>query len=135
MAFKAGTTSAFYLGTATLTNVSPYADNLSLPQSTDQLEVSTFGSASKAFIPGLNDGDTISVSGPYDVVIHSLITGARSAGSLLGYVFGPGGSVASQARSAGSVYVQQYSTSTTVGGRVEYSLSLQVTGAVTNGTF
>jgi len=31
--------------------------------------------------------------------------------------------------------VQQYSTSTTVGGRVEYSLSLQVTGAVTNGTF
>ena len=135
MAFKAGTTSAFYLGTATLTNVSPYADNLSLPQSTDQLEVSTFGSASKAFIPGLNDGDSISVSGPYDVVIHSLITGARSAGSLLGYVFGPGGSVAAQARSAGSVYVQQYTTSTTVGGRVEYSLSLQVTGAVTNGTF
>jgi hypothetical protein len=135
MAFKAGTTSAFYLGTATLTNVSPYADNVSVPQSTDQLEVSTFGSASKAFIPGLLDGDTISVSGPYDVAIHSLVTGARSAGSLLGYVYGPGGSVASQARSAGSVYVQQYSTSTTVGGRVEYSLSLQVTGAVTNGTF
>ena len=135
MAFKAGTTSAFYLGTAALTNVSPYADNVSVPQSTDQLEVSTFGSASKAFIPGLNDGDSISISGPYDVVVHSLITGARSAGSLLGYVFGPGGSVATQARSAGSVYVQQYSTSTTVGGRVEYSLSLQVTGAVTNGTF
>jgi hypothetical protein len=135
MAFKAGTTSAFYLGTATLTNVSPYADNVSVPQSTDQLEVSTFGSASKAFIPGLNDGDSISISGPYDVVVHSLITGARSAGSLLGYVFGPGGSVASQARSAGSVYVQQYSILTTVGGRVEYSVSLQVTGAVTNGTF
>lgn len=135
MAFKAGTTSAFYLGTATLTNVSPYADNVSVPQSTDQLEVSTFGSASKSFIPGLSDGDSITISGPYDVVIHSLITGARSAGSLLGYVFGPGGSVAAQARSAGSVYVQQYSTSTTVGGRVEYSLSLQVTGAVTNGTF
>lgn len=135
MAFKAGTTSAFYLGTAALTNVSPYADNVSVPQSTDQLEVSTFGSASKAFIPGLSDGDSISISGPYDVVVHSLITGARSAGSLLGYVFGPGGSVATQARSAGSVYVQQYSTSTTVGGRVEYSLSLQVTGAVTNGTF
>jgi hypothetical protein len=135
MAFKAGTTSYLGLGTAALTNVSPYADNVSVPQSTDQLEVSTFGSASKAFIPGLNDGDSISISGPYDVVVHSLITGARSAGSLLGYVFGPGGSVAAQARSAGSVYVQQYSTSTTVGGRVEYSLSLQVTGAVTNGTF
>jgi hypothetical protein len=135
MAFKAGTTSALYLGTATLTNVSPFADNISAPQSTEQLDVSTFGSASKSFIPGLQDGDTVTLSGPYDVTIHSLITGAKSAGSLLGMVYGPGGSVASQARSAGSVYVQQYSTSTTVGGRVEYSLSLQVTGAIQNGTF
>ena len=135
MAFRAGTTTALYLGTATLTNLSPYSDNISYPQTTEQLDVSVFGTASKGFIPGLQDGDQISVSGPYDVAVHSLITGAKSAGSLLGFVFGPGGSVASQARSAGSVYVAQYSVSTAVGGRVEYSASLQVTGAITNGTF
>ena len=135
MAFRAGTTSAFYLGTAALTNLQPYADNISAPQTTEQLDVTAFGTASKAFIPGLQDGDTITVSGPYDVAVHSLVTGAKSAGSLLGFVYGPGGSVASQARSAGSVYVAQYSVSTTVGGRVEYSLSLQASGAVTNGTF
>jgi len=137
MAFKAGTTSAFYLANAAnaLQNLSAYADNLSLPQSTEQLDVSVFGSSSKAFIPGLQDGDTLTMSGPYDVVIHTQLTTAKSAGSLLGFIFGPGGSVAAQARSAGSVYVQNYSVSTSVGGRVEYSASLQVTGAVTNNTF
>lgn len=137
MAFKAGTTSAFYLANAAnaLQNLSAYADNLSLPQSTEQLDVSVFGSSSKAFIPGLQDGDTLTMSGPYDVVIHTQLTTAKSAGSLLGFIFGPGGSVAAQARSAGSVYVQNYSVSTSVNGRVEYSASLQVTGAVSNGTF
>ena len=135
MAFRAGTTSAFYIGTATLTNLSPYADNISHPQTTQQLDVTGFGSASSVMIPGLQDGDQISISGAYDSVVHSLITGAKSAGSLLGFVYGPGGSVATQARVAGSVYVAQYTLSTTVGGRVEYSASLQVSGAITNGTF
>lgn len=137
MAFRAGTTTAFYLANAaqTLQNLSPYSDNISLPQSVEQLEVSAFGTAAKAFIPGLQDGDTLSMSGPYDVVIHTQLTAAKSAGSLLGFIWGPQGSVASQPRIAGSVYVAQYSVSTAVGGRVEYSASLQVTGALANGTF
>ncbi len=137
MAFKAGTTSAFYLANAanSLQNLSAYADNLGLPQSTEQLDVTTFASASKNFIPGLQDGDTLTMSGPYDVVIHTHLTTAKNAGSLLGFIFGPGGSVASQARTAGSVYVANYQVTTGVGGRVEYSASLQVTGALTNGTF
>ena len=137
MPFRAGTTTAFYLANAAqaLQNLSPYADNLSLPQSVEQLEVSAFGTAAKAFIPGLQDGDTLSMSGPYDVVVHTQLTAAKSAGSLLGFIWGPQGSVASQPRIAGSVYVAQYSVSTSVGGRVEYSASLQVTGAVSNGTF
>lgn len=137
MAFRAGTTTAFYLANAAqaLQNLSPYSDNISLPQSVEQLEVSAFGTAAKAFIPGLQDGDTLSMSGPYDVVIHTQLTTAKSAGSLLGFIWGPQGSVASQPRIAGSVYVAQYSVSTAVGGRVEYSASLQVTGALSNGTF
>jgi hypothetical protein len=137
MAFRAGTTTAFYLANAaqTLQNLSPYSDNISLPQSVEQLEVSAFGTAAKAFIPGLQDGDTLTMAGPYDVVVHTQLTTAKSAGSLLGFIWGPQGSVASQPRIAGSVYVAQYSVSTTVGGRVEYSASLQVTGALSNGTF
>ena len=141
MAFKAGTTSAFYLGNvaAALQNLSPFADNLSFPQTTDMLDVSAFGTNSKAFIPGLSDGDVITMSGPYDVTIHTHLTALR-AGQIAGsaaaaFVYGPGGSVAAQGRTAGSVFVQSYSTSTSVSGRVEYTASLQITGAVANSTF
>jgi hypothetical protein len=141
MAFKAGTATAFYLANAAnaLQNLSGYSDNLSLPQSTDQLDVSAFGTNAKAFIPGQSGGDTISMGGAYDVLIHTQLTAmqaAQAAGTAgFGFIFGPGGSVASQARSAGSVYVAQYSVSSSVSGRVEYSASLQITGAVANGTF
>lgn len=141
MAFKAGTTSAFYLCNiaAAVQNLSPYVDNFGYPQTTAMLEVSAFGTGPKAFIPGLSDGDTVSISGPYDVAVHTHLTGLRAghaAGSAAsGFFWGPGGSVASQARVGGSVYVQSYQLSSTVGGRVEYSASLQITGAVSNGTF
>lgn len=141
MAFKAGTTTAFYIANtaASLQNLSPYLDNVDVPQTVEVLDVSTFGTAAKQFINGLTDGDTITVSGPYDVTTWTHFTAlkaAQSAGSgLAGYIWGPGGSVASQARSAGSVWVQSVTTSSGVGGRVEFSASLQVSGAVSNGTF
>jgi len=137
MAFKAGTTSAFYLANAAnaLQNLSPYADNLQFPQSVAQLEVSAFGTNAKTFIPGVLAGDQIAMSGPFDVTVHTQLSTLQSAGSLAGFIFGPGGSVAAQARMAGSAYVAAYNVSTTADGRVEYTASLQVSGAVTNGTF
>lgn len=141
MAFKAGTTSAVYLANAaaTLQNLSPYADNFSWPQTVTTVDTPVFGTAAKASIPSLTDGDTISMSGPYDATLHTHLTAlkaAQSAGSsAAAIIWGPGGSVASQARVAGSVWVTSYQLSSGVGGRVEYSASFQVTGAVTNGTF
>jgi len=141
MAFKAGTTTFVMLGNTAgaLTNLSPYIDNFSHPQSVDVQEVSVFGTAAKAFINGLTDGDQISLSGPYDVAVYTHLTAlkaAQSAGSgAAPFLWGPGGSVASQAKASGSCYVNQISFSSGVGGRVEYSASLQVTGAVANSTF
>lgn len=141
MAFKAGTTSAVFLANsaAALQNLSPYSDSFTWPQTTTTIDVSAFGTSAKAVIPSLTDGDTISMSGPYDVAIHTHLTAlkaAQAAGSALaGIIWGPGGSVASQARVAGSVWVTSYSLTSGVGGRVDYSASLQVSGAVSNGTF
>ena len=58
MAFRAGTTTKIYIANAAgaLQDLSPYADNLSGAQNTAMLEVSTFGTASKVFVPGLIDG-------------------------------------------------------------------------------
>jgi hypothetical protein len=141
MAFKAGTTAAVYLANAAgaLQNLSGYSDNFSWPQTVQQLETSTFGTNAKTFIVGLSDGDTISMSGPYDVLIHTQLTAmkaAQTAGTAgFGIIWGPGGSVASQARSAGTVFLASYQASSGVGGRAEYTASLQISGAVANGTF
>ena len=126
---------AFDNAAGTPVNLSPYIDDTSMQVSTEMLDVSTIGTSTKNMLPGLIGGDTVPLSGPYDVTVHTQLSAARSAGSLLGFIYGPGGSVASQARFAGSVYVSNYTVTSTVGGRVEYAASLQVTGAVSASTF
>lgn len=141
MAFRAGTTTFIALDgvNGAGTNVSRYADNFDWPQSVETQDVSVFGTAAKAFINGLTDGDTVSISGPYDAPMFSLLTGvkaAQSAGSsTCTILWGPGGSVAGEARITAEAWVTQVSLSSSVGGRVELSASLQVTGAVTNNTW
>jgi hypothetical protein len=141
MPFKAGTVAYVAIdGVAGApVNVSSYADNFTWPQTTQTLNVSAFGTAAQAFIPGLTDGDTISVSGPLDVALGTFLAGlkgAQSAGSSTATViWGPGGSVAGQLKIQAEAWVTQYNVTTSVTGRVEYSASLQVTGAVTNGTW
>lgn len=141
MAFKPGYLGFFQLDTAagSLSNIQPYTDDVSVPQTVAMLDVSTLGTAAKAFIAGLTNGDTIPLKGPYDVTIHTHLTGllaAQAAGTAShSWVWGPGGSVASQAKINGECLLQSYQVSAGVGGRVEWSASLQITGAVTNGTW
>lgn len=141
MAFKAGTVAYVAIdGVAgSPVNVSSYADNFTWPQTTQTLNVSAFGTAAQAFIPGLTDGDTVSVSGPLDVALGTFLAGlkgAQSAGSSTAtLIWGPGGSVAGQLKIQAEAWVTQYNVTTSVTGRVDYSASLQITGAVTNGTW
>lgn len=141
MAFKPGYLGWFALDTAagSLTNIQPYLDDVGAPQSVDSLDVTAFGTQSKAFIVGLSDGDTIAIKGPYDVAIHTHLTGlkaAQAAGTTShSFMWGPGGSVASQAKINGEVILASYELTSGVAGRAEWAASLQVTGAVTNGTF
>lgn len=141
MAFKAGKDAWIGLDSvaASLTNISAYADNVSLPQSVDPVEVTVFGSGNKAFVPGLADGGQISLSGPSDVALGTFISAlkaAQAAGSSTStFTYGPGGSVSGQIKQDAEVYIQAYNVTTGVGGRAEYSATLQITGAVTNGTW
>lgn len=140
MAFRAGTVSWFALDTAAgaLTSLQPYLDNVTVPNSTEMLDVSVFGTQAKGFIPGLTNGDTINISGPYDVAAYTHLTnalGSSNAGATLTFMWGPGGSVAGQAKVQGECYIASLELPSTVGGRVEFSATLQVTGAVTLGTF
>lgn len=142
MAFRPGFRAYLGLDNAggTLQNVSQYADDFSFPQAVEMLEVTPFGTAGvKRFIPGLSGGDTVSVSGALDTTLHSQIAGmlaAQKAGTAgFSLEYGAGGSVSGQPKQTAEVYVATYEVSSGVGGRTEFSASLQVDGAVTNSTY
>ena len=138
MAFKPGYLGYFDLdsGAGTPVDLSGYLDNVGVPQSVEALDTSVFGITAKQSIAGMTDGDSISLSGPYDITLHTHMTGikaAQSAGTAsFSYTWGPGGSVASQAKVSGEAIFTGYELSSGVGGRAEWSASLQVTGIVTN---
>ena len=141
MAFKAGKGSFILLdGVAgTGVNISAYADSFSFDQPVDTHDVTVFGANAKSFIVGLTDGGAASLSGPLDVALGTFIAGlkaAQAAGSASStLVWGPGGSVAGQVQQSAEVFVSNYGVSSGVGGRVEFTASLQISGAVTNTTW
>lgn len=136
MAFRAGTTSKLYVASAAgaVTDISPYADDSGVDMSANQLDVSVFGTQAQAFLNGQTSGQ-ISVGGPLDATLHTLIAGLYTSGSMSSFIYGPGGSVATQARLAGSFNVASYNVKSAASGRVEYSASLQISGAISAGTF
>lgn len=141
MAFRAGTTSFILIDgvNGAGTNVSSYADSISWSQTTSTNEVSVFGTSAKAMITGLTDGDTVSMSGPYDKAMYSLLTGVKAAqaagSSTCTIVWGPGGSVVGEAKVSAETWVTEVGLTAGVGDRVGMTASLQVTGAVTNSVF
>lgn len=141
MAFKAGTVAYVLMdGVNTVgTNIQPYIDNFGWPQSVQTLDVSAFGTSAKAFINGLTDGDTVSISGPYDKAIFSHFTNIKAAqavgSSTSTVIWGPGGSVTGEAKVSAEAWVTSIALNAGVGGRVEYAAQVQITGAVTNSTW
>lgn len=123
-------------------NLSSYADDFEFPWDIEQLDVTTFkaaGTNSKDFIPGLTGGGQVSHSGPLDTTMYSHFTGiyaaqnAGTAGFTLEYA--PAGSASGRPKITCEVYLATFTPSTSVSGRVEYSVSLQQTGAATFATY
>lgn len=140
MAFQPGYKAYLALDSAagTPTNLSPYIDDVTVSQSVDMLDVSTIGTASKSSLPGLTAGDTIPLAGPYDVTVHTHLSnalGTSNAGTSLTVLYGPGGSVSGQAKVQAEVFIANYTLKSAVGSRADWSATLQVTGAFTNGTW
>jgi hypothetical protein len=138
MAFRSGKDAFLLLDNVagTPVNVSGYHDNVSWPSPTDTIDVSVFGTASKQFVAGLNGGANISLSGPSDVGLGTFLAAlhnAQAAGSTSTWTltYGPGGSVAGQIKQSAETLLTDFSVNTAVGGRADYSATLQVTGVTT----
>ena len=141
MAFRAGKDAHILMDavSGSLSNISAFSDSVSFPQMVDTHEVSVFGTTAKQFIPGLTDGGEVSMSGPHDVALGTFVSAlknAQSAGSSTStFTYSPAGSIAGQVKQTAEVFIKSYDVSSAVGGRVEYSCSLQITGIVDNGTW
>ena len=120
-------------------NLTSYVDQMSLDQPIDTHDVSVFGTNAHSMIPGLSDGGSFGMSGPYDVALGTTL-GALKDGHAAGsasstIVYAPLGSVSGLIKQTAEGYVSSYSVNSGVGNRVEYASSFQITGAVTNATW
>ena len=117
----------------TIRDISNTVTSVDLPETLDTAETTAFGSSAKSYIVGLTDA-TISVSGIWDATVDGYIAGGAEPASR-SFVFGPAGSTVSNVKYTGEAIVTSYSISNPVGDVVTFSLDLQVTGAITRGTY
>ena len=113
-------------------NLSNTLTDVSFPQTIDTAETTAFGSSNKSYIVGLKD-TTISVSGLWDATIDGYLSGTEPASRS--FIYGPAGSTGGNVKYTGEAIMTNYSVSNPVGDVVTYSVDLQVTGAVTRGTY
>lgn len=114
-------------------NLSNVLTSVDFPETIDVAETTAFGSSAKSYIVGLKDA-TISVSGIWDATVDGYITGGAEPASR-SFIYGPAGSTPTNVKYTGEAIVTNYSISNPVGDVVTFTLDLQVTGAVTRGTY
>jgi hypothetical protein len=114
-------------------NFSTYLKSNSLDTSNDVVEVTTFGSNSKQYIQGLEDG-TIPLEGVWDATVDGYIAAIKTAGSVA-FEYGPAGNSNGLVKYSGNAILSSYSISGDTGSEISFSATLQITGDVSRGTF
>ena len=114
-------------------NISDTLNSVDFPEVTETADTTAFGSSSRSFIVGLESA-TISISGLWDATVDGYIKGGTEPASR-SFIYGPAGSTGGNVKYTGEAILTNYSVSSPVGDVVTYSCDLQVTGAVTRGTY
>ena len=114
-------------------NISDTLNSVDFPEVTETADTTAFGSSSRSFIVGLESA-TISISVLWDATVDGYIKGGTEPASR-SFIYGPAGSTGGNVKYTGEAILTNYSISSPVGDVVTYSADLQVTGAVTRGTY
>ena len=137
MAFVAAKSSVFKLDNSggSLTDLSAYIDSVGgIANTTDMLDTTTLGATSKSFIGGLRNGDTLTISGKWDSVLNTHMTGILGSATSSTFEYSPAGTTAGLPKVSAECFVASYEVSSSVADLVTWSASLQITGNVTHGT-
>ncbi len=118
----------------TTRNLSSGLDSASIDRSADTAEVTSFGDSDRAYIAGLR-GATISLSGTFASTYAIRLDGMLGNSTLSNWVYGPEGNTGGSRKYSGTGNVTSVSYSGSVDGKIDMSIDIQVSGAVTAGTF
>jgi hypothetical protein len=134
--FRHGKSTVFKVDNSggTLTDISNTLTDVSFPQTVETAETTSFGSSAKTYIVGLTDS-TISVSGNWDATVDAHLAAILGQAATVTFEYGPEGSTSTYIKYSGEAIVTSYEKSGAIGDVVSYSAELQVTGAVTRGTY
>ena len=114
-------------------SLSDTLNSVDFPEVTETADTTAFGSSSRSFIVGLESA-SISISGLWDATVDGYIKGGTEPASR-SFIYGPAGATGGYVKYTGEAILTNYSVSSPVGDVVTYSCDLQVTGAVTRGTY
>jgi hypothetical protein len=111
----------------TVRDLTGFLDTEGLARSADTAEVTTGGSTSKKYIPGLKDA-TIPVEGPWDVTVDGYLNGIL--GMERNFVYRPAGAGTGLPEYTGAGILTSYEPETSVDDAGRISGEFQVTGDV-----
>jgi predicted secreted protein len=117
-----------------LTDISAYVTRVGFSPKADTVEVTTLGGTAKNYIAGLHDA-TISIEGIFHPAVDTILNAALGASSTRSFEFGPQGSTVGNVRYAGECICTSYEVETGVDGAGTFSAELQISQAVTRGTY
>lgn len=120
----------------TLQDISTKVTNVSgLPGSVDMAETSAYGTESKTYEPGLGDA-SVSVECIWDSVLDGYL-GSKTQwkAATRSFEYGPDGDTAGKVKYSGEGWIQSVDVPAPVGDIVKATISIQVSGDVTVGTY
>lgn len=124
---------------STLRDLSSNLTSVTFARQNDTHDSTTFGATGHAFIGGLTNG-TIQLQGFWDDTASTgtatVLDGLLALGSVtVGWEYGPEGATTGDVKYSGECVLQSYDTSSPVADLVTFSATLQISGAVTKGTY
>jgi predicted secreted protein len=137
MAFIHGKKSVFKIDNAagTLTDISAFCEEVSLPRSIETAETTTFGNDAKTYITGLTDA-TVSLSGKFDAgsasAVDAVLSGILGSASTVSWAYRVNSASVSSTNPEyqGEGIVTSYEVTGSVGDAVTFSAELQCSGAI-----
>lgn len=115
-------------------DISNVLRSVNFPRQADTAETTAFTSTVKSYVVGI-PGATFSIQGMFDQTVDGYLQGIYGMAAARGFVYGPQGSTAGNAKYTGSCYLTNYTITGGVSDMVQGNVDFQITGAITFGTY